>query len=433
MRIFIFNAHLVDERTNTRGSVLIHDGKIEQVFYCDGQNLELINALNADIASCDFKIDAEGKALLPAFIDTHAHFRYPGQSDKEDLESGLRAAAAGGYTTVVLMPNTNPTVSSQEEAIAIMQKAESFESAKVYQTVSITDRFDGQTIEHLRALDKNSVPVVTEDGKDVASDEVMKEAMKICAQKGIIISCHCEKNEYVPLAKKYRDEGDFVAAEKVLRKAEDEATKRNLSIALETACPIHIAHCSTKGSLNYVFKAQKKERFKAQVSCEVTPHHACLDFEMDGLDSELVNPPLRSRKDRKLLVKALAKKNNIMIGTDHAPHTLDDKKKGACGFSGIETAFSLCYSSLVLKKCFDLKRLSTLMSAEPARRLGLNKGLLKDGMDADLVLIDLNASYTVNPENFFSKGKYTPVNGKKLYGKIIKTFYAGKVVFEQER
>lgn len=430
MRTFIFNARLVDENTDARGSVILDNGKIDKIFFCDGTNDELFKALHTDIASCDKQINAEGKALLPSFIDMHAHFRYPGQSEKEDLDTGLRAASAGGYTTVVLMPNTNPVISSQDEAVNVIQKAESNGSAKVYQTVSLTNRFDGKTTDHLLSLSKDIIPVVTEDGKDVASEEVMKRAMSICVQKGIIVSCHCEKNDYVLQAKKYRDEGIYSEAEKILRTAEDEATKRNLSLALETGCLIHIAHCSTIRSLSYVQSAQKKEKYAGQVSCEITPHHACLDHKMEGLESELVNPPLRKKGDRKALVRALARGKNVMIGTDHAPHTLEDKKNGACGFSGIETAFSLCYSSLVLKKCFDLKRLSTLMSAEPARRLGLNKGLLKDGMDADLVLIDLNASYTVNPENFFSKGKYTPIPGKKLYGKICKTWFNGRIVFE---
>lgn len=430
MKTFIFNARLIDEKIDTCGSVILNNGKIERIFICDGKNPELIKAVNSDVSSCDIQINAEGKALLPSFIDMHSHFRYPGQTDKEDLETGLRAAAAGGYTAVVLMPNTNPVVSSQEEAALVVEKAESYGTAKVYQTVSITNRFDGQTIDQLNYLNKDIVPVVTEDGKDVASDEVMEKAMEICASKGIIVSCHCEKNEYVPRAKKYRDEGNYAEAEKILRKAEDESTKRNLALAMETGCPIHIAHCSTKKSLSYILNAQKKEKYKNQVSYEITPHHACLDYEMEGMGPELVNPPLRRKKDRMSLIKALAKGKNIMIGTDHAPHTLVDKKNGACGFSGIETAFSLCYTSLVLKKYFDLKRLSSLMSAEPARRLRLNKGLIATGMDADLVLIDLDASFDVNPERFFSKGRYTPIAGKTLFGRIYKTFYEGRIVFE---
>jgi len=429
MKTFIFNARLIDENTDTRGSVILNNGKIEKIFFCDGKNSELIKAVNSDVSSCDIQINAEGKALLPSFIDMHAHFRYPGQSEKEDLETGLRAAAAGGYTAVVLMPNTNPVVSTLEEAVSIVNTAESYGTAKVYQTVSITSRFDGRTIEHLQYLTGDLVPVITEDGKDVESDEIMEEAMKICSSKGIIVSCHCEKNEYVPFAKKKRDEGNFIEAEKILAAAEDESSKRNLEKALKSNCDIHIAHCSTKKSLRYIRRAQKKECREGQVSYEITPHHACLSYEMPGLGSELVNPPLRSNKDRKALIKSLARGKHVMIGTDHAPHTLDDKKNGACGFSGIETAFSLCYTSLVLKKYIDLKRLNSLMSAEPARRLGLNKGLIRTGMDADLVLIDLDDSFEVNPESFLSKGKYTPVAGKMLSGRICKTFYRGQVVY----
>ncbi len=430
MKSFIFNARLVDEQTDTRGSVILNNGKIEKIFFCDGTDSELVKSLHTDIASCGLHINAKGKVVMPSFIDMHAHFRYPGQSEKEDLNSGLKAAAAGGYTTVVLMPNTNPTVSSREEAMSVIAEANKIGTAKVFQTVSLTKRFNGKDVSHLSYLDKKDIPIVTEDGKDVEHDDVMKEAMSLCAQKGILVACHCEKNSLVPLAKIERDNKNFTKAEKLLADAENEYTKRNLAIALETGCSIHIQHCSTQKSLEYVIEARAKESFPGQISCEVTPHHACLSYEMNGYESELVNPPLRSEKDRLFLVKALSDGNAGIIGTDHAPHTAADKENGACGFSGIETAFSLCYTELVLKKYFDLSRLSSLMSAGPARRLSLNKGLLKEGMDADLVLIDLDQTFIVNTDNFFSKGKYTPIKGKMMFGRICTTFYEGKVVYE---
>jgi dihydroorotase len=182
---------------------------------------------------------------------------------------------------------------------------------------------------------------------------------------------------------------------------------------------VHIAHCSTKKSLAYVRQAKKKERFPGQITLEVTPHHACLSYEMKGLDKELVNPPLRSEKDRKAVVKAIQKGLVDVIATDHAPHTLEDKKNGACGFSGLETAFSLCYTELVKTGKLSLSKLSELMSSNPAQMLGLDKGFITEGADANLVLLDLEASFFVDSKDFKSKGKYTPIQGKKLFGRIM--------------
>lgn len=421
MKKIIYNVRIVDTNTDEYGAVVIRKGKIESVVLLgkDVSNICVAPSLRKLIDSCDEKINAKGLVLMPAFVDWHAHFRYPGQGEKEDLETGLAAARAGGFSTVVLMPNTNPVVSSQKEALAIMDEIKLLSDIKAFQTVSITKNFDGRDISHLNDLDKSIVPIITEDGFDVASESVMKEAMKIAAKKGLVVSCHCEDAAFVPLAKKAREEGNFKKAEKLLQKAEDTATKRNLKLALETGCRVHIAHCSTKKSLAYVRQAKKKERFPGQITLEVTPHHACLSYEMKGLDKELVNPPLRSEKDRKAVVKAIQKGLVDVIATDHAPHTLEDKKNGACGFSGLETAFSLCYTELVKTGKLSLSKLSELMSSNPAQMLGLDKGFITEGLDANLVLLDLEASFFIDSKDFKSKGKYTPIQGKKLFGRII--------------
>lgn len=421
MRKIFYNTRIVDANIDEYGSVVINDGLIESVLLLgkDVSNVCITPGLRSLIDACQVKINAVNKVLMPAFVDLHAHFRYPGQSEKEDLESGIAAAKKGGYSTVVLMPNTKPVISSEEDALSVMNKIKTIGGLRAFQTISITKNFEGKDLSHLENLDSKNIPIITEDGFDVENDEMMREAMKIAAKKGIIVSCHCEDRSYAKKAAEAREKGKFKKAEKLLRKAEDIATKRNLEIALETACRVHIAHCSTKKSLDYVAWAKSQESFPGQISVEVTPHHACLSMNMKGLEKEFVNPPLRREKDRKAVVRALQNGLVDAIATDHAPHTMEDKKNGACGFSGIETAFSLCYTELVKKGLISLSRLSELMSEKPAKILGLETGSLKDPWQVDIILVDLKESFFVNPKEFKSKGKYSPIEGKKLFGKIL--------------
>ena len=379
-------------------------------------------------------IDAAGKTVMPAFIDMHVHFRYPGQTQKEDLFSGSRAAAAGGVGTVVLMPNTTPVVSSLETALSINEEVKRIGLIDAFQTVSITDGFSGNDTHHLDEVCRAfpAVPVITEDGKDVLEASVMEEAMRKCADKGIIVSCHCEDPALVPTAKQFRAEKRFREAEKVLADAENTFTERNIELALKAGCRVHIAHASTKAALEAVRRAKKSAPGSKLVTCEVTPHHIALSNTADELCAELVNPPLRSEEDRLAVIQAILDGTADVISTDHAPHTADDKASGACGFTGIELSFAVCNTTLVKSGIITLSKLSSLMSAVPAKLLGLKKGRLLPGYPADIVLVDADCEQIVDSAKFFSKGKYTPFNGKKLTGKVLRTFHGGKQVFNAE-
>ncbi len=434
----IHNAHLVDANTNCFGSLLIKNNKIHKIIPQKAENLpEIFQELGDEILLNATKIDAEGKTLMPSFVDMHVHFRYPGQSAKEDLETGSKAACHGGMGTVVLMPNTSPVVSTPELASQIRTETQNLGFTDALQTLSITKDFSGTDISHLDCLKNQSrleigcleIPVITEDGKDVLSDEVMKAAMEKCAEAGVIVSCHCEDPKLVPIAKKLRDEKNCFEAEKVLAEAENTYTERNLKLALETNSKVHIAHISTKIALDYVRQAKSTEKGKKLVTCEATPHHIALNQEMKGFENQLVNPPLRPASDMEAVVEAILDGTVDVIGTDHAPHTFQDKENGACGFSGIETAFSVCYTALVKENGLSLEKLSDLMANKPSKILEINKGLLQEGFFADLVLVDLEKSYTVDSNNFYSKGKFTPINGKTYFGTIEKTFHQGKLVF----
>ena len=217
----------------------------------------------------------------------------------------------------------------------------------------------------------------------------------------------------------------FDEAEKLLALAEDTATERNLRIAHTVGCNIHIAHVSTSESIDAVRRAKKA--MPGFVTCEVTPHHLALTKTRN----EFVNPPLRSEDDRQALLEAIKDGTVDVISTDHAPHTESDKQNGACGFSGLETAFAVCCTNLVKTKLITINKLSELMSANPAKRLGLNCGALAAGKKADFVLADFNKDWKVDSSKFFSKGKYSPFNGEILTGKITATFHNGKKVFAE--
>ncbi|MBQ9539546.1 MAG: dihydroorotase [Treponema sp.] len=439
-KILIYNARLVDELTDRDDlAILVSGGKIEKLV--DRQETSALVASGGSKAGLEL-FDAHGQAVMPAFIDMHAHFRDPGLTQKEDLESGSKAAAAGGFGTLVLMPNTSPVVSSQEAALANDKRGREIGLAELFQSVSITQGFDGKTLSHLECLDRTVVPLITEDGHEVQDSSVMYEAMKMAAKKKIIVSCHCEDPFLAEAARPLRkaaleklSAGEkeeaarlLAKADELLRLAEDVATDRNIRLAAATGCHLHLCHVSTAHCLESAVRAKKAGQ---ELSLEVTPHHIGLTgVGMPGIFN-IVNPPLRAEEDRQALIEALISGDADVVATDHAPHTEQDKKNGSPGFSGLETAFAVCYKNLVLDKGMRMKALSSRMSASPARLLSLaDRGLLKPGCRADLAVVDLAQSWTVQGRDFQSKGKFSPWEGSELTGKISATFHEGRKVFD---
>lgn len=462
----IYNARIVDESADKKGAVIIEGKKIKRVIYGTFKSAEsVLAAAGFAKKSGAAAIDARGLVLAPAFIDMHAHFRYPGQTQKEDLDSALKAAAAGGFGTLVLMPNTNPVVSSKDEALKVDQEAAERKMSRVFQSVSLTKRFDGATTVHLEGLDKKTTPVISEDGREVASSAVMLDAMKIAAKKKIVVSCHCEDPELAALAKTYRTRalelmakykipawgaidkkvlaavpasalGQIVQnikeANSLLELAEDAATERNILLAQKAGCHIHLCHVSTVKSVMAARRAKAEEKnykngFK--ITFEITPHHLALEGTAVPKIFAFVNPPLRTANDRAALLAALKDGTADCIATDHAPHTMEDKAAGAPGFTGLETAYAVCNSVLCKQEKIPAQKLMALMSARPARILGLKKGLVAAGYDADLVLLDPDKKWRVDSSRFYSKGKATPLDGKILAGRVVATFVAGRKIF----
>ncbi len=476
--LLIYNARLLDESTDSPGAVLSIEGKIRAVFQgcfnTEKAASELAKAIlienKIDENSAVEFFNAEGLTVTPSFIDMHVHLRDPGLTQKEDLESGLRAAVAGGYGTVVAMPNTNPVVSTGEQAKEIQKRAKALNLANMFQVCSITRNFEGKDVSHINELNPEEVPVISEDGKEVASSAIMLEGMKNAASRKLIVACHCEDPELAAAAKPFRKKALEIMKEynlsawgisknqkkapekameeiqaalsnanELLALAEDIATERNLELAENAECHIHLCHVSTAKSIEAARRAKKKiseSKFNLSdtgfsVTCEVTPHHIGLCGTEEPYIRALVNPPLRPENDRLALIEAIRDGTVDCISSDHAPHTAEDKAAGAPGFTGLETSFGVCNTKLVKECKISAKKLSQLMSANPARILKLNKGLLKTGFDADLTLVNLDEEWKVEPKNFFSKGKATPFEGEILSGTVKAVFISGKKVFEK--
>ena len=396
MDLLIKNANMIDAYESFYGDILIIDGIITEI----GKK---INKDGIDI------IDAKGLTLMPSFIDTHAHFRDPGLTYKEDMESGSRAAAKGGYTGVCLMGNTNPICSTKEVVEYVRNKAKEVGLIDVHQCVSITENFGGKSIGHLNAFDDDKELVaITDDGVGVMDSSIMMKAMEKAKENNWIVMSHAEDKTFSKID---------------MRIAEDLMTIRDLYLAKVTKARLHMAHVSTIESIEAIRRAKKEG---ANVTCEVTPHHIGLTTEESNYR---VNPPIRKKEDVNAIIEGIKDGTVDCIGTDHAPHTEEDKAKGAPGMVGLETAFSICYTELVRKNGISINKLSELMSRNPAKILGMNKGSITIGKDGDLVLVDLNKEIVIDKEKFASKGKNTPFHGRKYFGEVIMTIKGGKLIY----
>ncbi|WP_349405855.1 dihydroorotase [Clostridium perfringens] len=398
MNLLIKNVNLIDESNNFFGDIYIEKGLIK----------ELGTELNKECET----LDGKGLVLMPAFIDTHAHFRDPGFEYKEDIESGSKAAVRGGYTTVTLMPNTKPVCSSKKVLDYVVNKGKEVGLVDLYQTVSITKNLSGEEINHLREFEGNpNVKAITDDGKGVSDSKIMMEAMKIAKENNWIVMSHAESPEFSKVD---------------MRLAENMMTWRDITLAKFVDCRLHMSHVSTKEAMKYIIEGKNDG---VKVTCEITPHHLALN---NKISNYRVNPPIREEEDVNFLIKAIKMNYVDCIGTDHAPHSKEDKEKGAPGMIGIEQAFSICYTKLVKENHISLNKLSQLMSGNAAKLLNLNKGKLQPGFLGDLVLIDLNKKRIFKEEDIVSRSKNTPFNGMEFYGDVVVTIKNGKIVYNGE-
>ncbi len=375
----------------------------------------------------DGVFDGSTVSVFPGFCDVHVHFREPGFFYKEDMATGTRAAARGGYTAVCAMPNLDPVPDSPEhleiELEAIRQRA----SIRVYPYGAITVGEKGEELADLEGM-ASGVIAFSDDGRGVQSDSLMRRAMERTKALGKILAAHCEVNDL--LRGGYIHDGAYAAAHGhrgICSESEYLQIKRDLELARETGCPYHVCHVSAKESVELIRRAKAQG---VDVTCETGPHYLVLDEgDLREEGRFKMNPPLRSQADREALLEGILDGTIDMIATDHAPHSAEEKagglEKSAFGVVGLETAFPILYTKLTRPGILPLDRLIDLMAYAPRRRFGIP-------LEGDQCVWDLEGEWTVDPERFASKGKATPFAGERVYGRCLRTVCGGKIVYTAE-
>ena len=373
-----------------------------------------------------FSVDGCEYVVFPGFCDVHVHFREPGFSYKETIETGSKASARGGYTAVCTMPNLNPVPDSREHLEEQLTLIRDQAVIRVYPYGAITVGQKGEQLADLEAMAQDVI-AFSDDGRGVQSDDRMRDAMLRAKALGKMIVAHCEVNSL--LRGGYIHDGEYAKAhghKGICSASEYEQIARDLRLAEETGCPYHVCHISTKESVELIRQAKLRG---VDVTCETAPHYLVMDdsdLQEDGRFK--MNPPLRSREDRLALIEGIQDGTIDMIATDHAPHSAEEKAKGlagsAFGIVGIETAFPVLYTHLVEPGILSLERLIQLLAENPRKRFGISAG-------DDYTVWDLNKAFDVDPEAFLSKGKATPFAGWHLKGECVLTVCDGRVVYKK--
>lgn len=379
-------------------------------------------------------IDGKGGVIMPAFVDMHTHLREPGFEGKEDINSGLLAAVAGGYSAVCPMPNTNPVTDNKYIVSYIMNRAKEVGLARVFPIGAISKGLKGDELAEMASMKKAGIVAVSDDGMPVANSNLMRKAMEYAAGLNMITISHSEDKA---LAEGHANEGanaTRAGIEGISRVAEEAMVAREILLADALGVGVHIAHISTVNSVDLVRWAKAKG---IKVTAETCPHYIVgtdeliLNYDCNAK----VNPPLREERDRQAIIAGLLDGTIDAIATDHAPHKASEKDREFAlapnGISGLESAFSLCYTELVASGKMSLTRLSELMTTNPSKILNLPCGeVAEDGL-ADFVIVDLDKEYKIDSSKWFSKGKNTPFNGRSVKGEVVATIVDGKVVYKK--
>ncbi|MCX7711040.1 MAG: dihydroorotase [Clostridia bacterium] len=425
MKILIKNGHVVDPKTNRDGifDILIENGKISEV----GNEIEFSNG---DI------IDAKGKYVFPGLVDAHCHLRDPGLEYKEDIETGTRSAAMGGFTSIACMPNTNPVIDNEAMVRYVLNKAKSEGIVNVFPIGAISKGSKGEELAEIGELKFAGAVAISDDGKPVKNASLMKKALQYSSMFDITVISHCEDPELAEEG--VMNEGYYsttMGLKGIPAAAEEVMVARELILAEYTKTPIHIAHVSTELSVDLIRNAKKRG---VKVTAETCPHYfslteaACENFNTLAK----VNPPLRTQKDVDAIIEGLKDGTIDIIATDHAPHHVDEKNVeftiAANGLVGFETALPLAITYLVKPGHLTIQQLVEKMSVNPSKILGLNKGSLEIGQAADITIVDINEEYTVDVSKFKSKSKNSPYHGFKLQGTVYETIVNGKVIVKEK-
>lgn len=416
------NATLLHNNKEEIIDVLIEDGKIKET----GKNL----SADAEVIECS------GLLLTPGLVDVHVHLREPGFEHKETIESGTKAAARGGFTTICPMPNTQPIIDTAERLNDLNSRIEKDAVMKVLPYVSITTGLKGETLVDFNSLKQGGAFAFTDDGVGVQSADMMYRAMQQAAKIDMAIVAHTEENTLIYGGAIHEGKtSEKLGVKGIPAITESTQIARDVLLAEAAGCHYHVCHVSTKESVRVIRDAK---RAGIKVTAEVTPHHLVLD-ENDITEKDpnfKMNPPLRGSDDREALIAGLLDGTLDFIATDHAPHHEDEKAAGIetapFGIVGIENAFQLLYTKLVKTGVFTLQQLIDWMTIKPSAVFGLNSGTIEANKPADLTLIDLNREYRLDKNEFVSKAKNTPFHGINLTSDIVMTIADGKIVYDNK-
>lgn len=422
MRTLLKNIKLLSKA----GEQLPHEILIEE-----GQIVKIAQKIDETV--CE-EIDGRGKLALPGFIDLHIHLREPGGEHKETIETGTKAAARGGFTTVAAMPNTNPVPDHQEILDTLFEKIEKDAVVRVLPYASITKGLEGKELTDMESM-KHAF-AFTDDGVGIQTADMMLQAMKRAAKLNKAVVAHCEDNSIVY--------GGVVHDGEVSERldlpglpgiSESVQIARDVLLAEAAGCHYHVCHVSTKESVRVIRDAK---RAGIRVTAEVTPHHLLLNEEdiISDDPNYKMNPPLRAKEDQKALLEGLLDGTIDFIATDHAPHAEEEKAQGFLhapfGIVGLETVFPLLYTHLVKTGTLSLNQLVDYLTVIPANVFNLPYGRLEENLPADIVLVDLENETIIDKHDFLSKGKNTPFHDWKVFGEPVLTIVHGKVVFQKE-
>lgn len=413
---------LVGEGASRKGDLLVADGRI----------CEIGDLLVADADTEVF--DAEGCIVTYGLADVHVHLREPGYSSKETIATGTRAAARGGVTTLCTMPNLQPAPDAPESIAIEQQMIDEQAVVEVRPFATISKGRERRELAEIEALRPLSVGY-SDDGNGIQSEELMRRAMQRIAAVDGIIAAHCEDDSLLHAG--YIHDGEYARThghKGISSESEWGPIKRDVRLAEEERCRYHVCHISTKESVEIIREAK---RHCDHISCETAPHYLVLcDADLREEGRFKMNPPLRAAEDRAALVEGIKDGTIEVIATDHAPHTAEEKSRGlkgsAMGVVGIETSFAICYTHLVRTGVITIEKLIALMSENPRRifRLG---GALRVGERADIAVFDVAKPYTIDPNEFLSKGKATPFEGEEVYGRCMLTLFGGEKVWEENK
>lgn len=431
MKILIQNGHIIDpsQKLDGEADLLIEAGKIKEIRVQDKKSKK--SPSDTMHAESYKTLDAKGMLVIPGLVDMHVHLREPGFEYKETIKTGTEAAVRGGVTAVCCMPNTNPVNDSSSVTEFIIRKAMNEGSCSVYPVGAITKGLKGEELSEFTFMHENGCVAFSDDGRPVADSLMMRRALEYSRVLNVPIISHAE--DLVLSEGGVMNEGvlSFTLGLKgIPAQAEETMIARDIALAELTGGRLHLAHVSTAGSVEIIRAAKK--RGIADITAETCPHYFSITEEsVHGYNADAkVNPPLRTAKDVESIKQGLADGTIDVIATDHAPHHSDEKllafDHAPSGISGLETSIGLSMK-LVDERVLTLNQLIEKMALNPAKIIGISKGTLRQGADADLVILDTQSTYIVNKAGFRSKGKNTPFEGWELHARPVSTIAKGRI------